>query len=81
MIKSIDEASCTNCGLCENICPVDVFRSKRGKVYIAYQNDCNSCLQCQYVCPVDALTITAGVPKKYDMTRSWLRIKEMMGAA
>ena len=79
MIKSIDEITCTNCGLCEDICPMDVFRTKRGKVYIAYQNDCCNCMQCMYVCPVEAITLTTGIAKKYDMVRSWLLIKETMG--
>lgn len=80
MIKSIDEVLCINCGLCENICPEDIFRSKRGKVYIAYQKDCCNCKQCLYICPVDAITFAPGIPKKYDMSRRWVRIKEMLGA-
>ena len=80
MIKSIDKVTCTNCGLCEDVCPMDVFRTKRGKVYIAYQNDCCHCLQCMFVCPADAVTFTTGMPKKFDMSCRWPRIKEMMGA-
>ena len=80
MIKSIDEITCINCGLCENICPVDVFRSDNGKVYIAYKEDCCNCLQCMYVCPVDAIAFAAGEPKKYNMDNEWHCIKEMMGA-
>lgn len=79
VIKSIDEVTCINCGLCENICPIDVFRSKRGKVFIAYQNDCCNCMQCLYICPVDAIAFTTGVPKKYDKSNRWQRIKEMLG--
>ena len=79
MIKGIDKITCTNCGLCEDICTMDVFRKKRGKVYIAYPHDCCNCLQCMYICPVDAITVTTGVPKKYNINQEWSRIKEMIG--
>ncbi|MBW1769056.1 MAG: 4Fe-4S binding protein [Deltaproteobacteria bacterium] len=41
MIRTIDESSCTNCGLCVDICQMDVIRiDADGKVYIAYAEDC-----------------------------------------
>jgi len=79
MIKSIDEITCINCGLCESVCVMDIFRSKEGKVYIAYHGDCCNCLRCLFVCPVDAITITPGIPKKYDGRPKWKRVKEMLG--
>lgn len=82
MIKSIDEIMCTNCGLCEKVCPVDIFRTDdNGRVYIAYRGDCCNCLQCMYVCPVDAVVFAPGEPKKYNMDNEWNVIKEMMGGS
>jgi NAD-dependent dihydropyrimidine dehydrogenase PreA subunit len=79
MIKSIDKLACTNCGLCEKICPMDVFLTEEGNVNIVYQSDCCNCAQCMYICPVDAIAVTAGEPKKYRMNNEWFVIKEMMG--
>lgn len=79
MIKSINELVCINCGLCENICPTDVFRSERGKVYIAYQNDCCNCMQCLFICPVDAVILAMGVPKKFDASQRWKQVKKELG--
>ena len=75
MIKAIDELSCTNCGFCDDVCPMDVFRRRDGKVYIAYQDDCNHCQQCALVCPVDAIVMTPGMPKKFSRTHRWDLIK------
>ena len=80
MIKGIAEETCVSCGLCENVCPMDVFRRKDGQVYIAYQQDCSACMQCLYVCPVDAIDMRPGIPKKYDGRYRWKRIKELLGA-
>lgn len=79
MIKSIDKILCTNCGLCEKVCQMDVFRSKDGTMTMAYQQDCCNCLQCMLVCPVDALSFVIGEPKKYNMSNEWSSIKQMMG--
>ena len=75
MIKSIDELVCRNCGLCEDICPMDVFRRKSGKVYIAYPGDCYNCMGCLYICPVEAIIFTPGLPQKFNSRLRWERIK------
>jgi len=76
MIKAIDSL-CTNCGLCVEVCQMDVLRKdKDGKVYIAYPGDCHNCYECVYLCPYDAITIAPGVPKKFDSVYRWERIKE-----
>ena len=80
MIKSINPISCTGCGLCEKICPADLFRMEDGRMKPVYIADCCNCLQCKYVCPVDAITFTPAEPKKLNMNDEWKRIKELMGA-
>lgn len=80
MIKSIDTVACTNCGLCEKVCPVDLFRSVGGTMTLAYQADCCNCMQCRAVCPVDAISFAPVEAKKYDMDSEWPTIKDLMGA-
>ena len=75
----IDKVLCTNCGLGEKVCQMDVFRSRDGVMTLAYQQDCCNCLECKYVCPVDAISFVLGEPKKYNMTQEWKRMKKIMG--
>lgn len=79
MIKSIDDLTCISCGLCENVCPMDIFRRHDNKIYIAYPEDCCNCMQCLFVCPVDAVVFVPGVPKKFDARVRWQQIKEALG--
>lgn len=78
MIKSIDVILCINCGLCEKVCQMDVFRSIDDKMMLAYQQDCCNCLECKYVCPVDAIAFVVGQPLKYNMSKEWKEMKKMM---
>ena len=81
MIREVNTYLCTGCGLCEKICPADIFRmdEERGKMTIVYQADCCNCLQCKYICPVDALSFTPAEPVKIDMNNEWSEIKKIMG--
>lgn len=79
MIKGIDSILCINCGLCEKVCQMDVFRAADNTMTLAYQQDCCNCLECKYVCPVDAISFVLGEPRKYNMTGEWLQMKTLMG--
>ena len=79
MIKNINSFSCTGCGLCEKVCPMDVFRFRDGQMTIAYLGDCVSCLQCVFICPVDAISAVPGKPAKFNMDNEMAEIKKMMG--
>ncbi len=82
MIKEINTILCTGCGLCEKICPADLFRMDEatGKMTIVYQADCCNCLQCKYICPVDAVSFTPAEPVKINMNGEWEAMKKIMGA-
>ena len=76
MIRTIDESSCTNCGLCVDICQMDVIRTDPdGKVYIAYAEDCFNCRDCEFLCPHLAITVENAMPAKFNLGMLWGRIK------
>ncbi|MEG1830649.1 MAG: DUF169 domain-containing protein [Raoultibacter sp.] len=54
----IDAALCTNCGLCEAFCPVNVF-VMQGAPVVARPQDCWGCETCAGQCPEHALRIEA----------------------
>jgi len=62
-IKQISE-ECNGCGICTEVCVVDVIRMDNGgKAYIAYPEDCIVCFSCERDCPVEAITVTPERPK------------------
>ena len=56
-IKEIDPYRCIGCGVCVQSCMNDVVRIKRGKAYIAYQEDCSACFFCVEDCPREAISL------------------------
>ena len=77
MIKKINELQCINCGLCEDICPMDVFWREKGKISIAYVKDCCDCQRC-LACPTDAIVLAPGVRKEFDTGLRWQQVKEAL---
>jgi adenylylsulfate reductase subunit B len=73
MIEKIDERKCNGCGICAEICPMDVLRlktdidivshsEKKGafrqyKAYLAYPLDCMTCYLCELKCPTGAIDV------------------------
>jgi len=59
MISKIDQMKCTGCGICVEICVMDVLRmdTARNKPFIAYPEDCQLCYQCELECPEGAITV------------------------
>ena len=55
----IDDKKCTKCGLCVDICPVDVFYgSEEGKIpTVMLGDDCFFCGSCILECPIDAIIL------------------------
>jgi adenylylsulfate reductase subunit B len=55
----IDEEKCTQCGICADVCPVDVFFGSEDKKVptVTYGDDCFFCSACILECPVDAITL------------------------
>lgn len=58
----IDKTKCTNCGLCAQICPLDVIRVKKKEdnkkeVVVKYPYECWHCRACVKDCPQQAISM------------------------
>lgn len=53
-LANIDQAKCTQCGICENICRFDAIKNKGNGFFIEELN-CEGCGYCEKVCPTKAI--------------------------
>ena len=57
-IIEIDMDRCNRCGICVDMCPMDVLRmGSQGSPFMRYPDDCWYCDVCVFVCPRQALEI------------------------
>ncbi len=56
-IQKIDREKCALCGLCFQICPLDVFGKIGRFVFIAHPEDCMTCFLCELECPEGAILV------------------------
>lgn len=73
---TIDEALCTGCGLCVEVCPKKTITMK-GKKAVVTGLECLNCGHCMAVCPSDAIKVAALDPelsafKTLEARESWL---------
>ena len=57
----IDQAKCTGCGMCLNVCPHEVFKIEKRKAEIIDKDACMECGACEKNCPTKAIAVKAGV--------------------
>ena len=57
----LDEAKCTGCGMCLEVCPHEVFKMNTRHVDIRNRDACMECGACSRNCPFDAITVQTGV--------------------
>lgn len=58
----IDQALCVKCGLCAQICPLDVIKvekhEQKGKqIVVKYPDECWHCRACAIDCPKQAIKL------------------------
>ena len=56
-----DRELCTDCGMCVEVCPHEVFAQDHGEVRPANPSACMECGACQTNCAFDALSVERGV--------------------
>ncbi len=56
----LDEELCIGCGICEQVCPHEVFEVDNGKAKVIARDSCMECSACARNCPVDALSVEQG---------------------
>jgi NAD-dependent dihydropyrimidine dehydrogenase PreA subunit len=57
----LDEAKCTGCGICLEVCPQEVLEQNGRGVRIKERDACMECGACSRNCPAGAVTVEAGV--------------------
>jgi NAD-dependent dihydropyrimidine dehydrogenase PreA subunit len=57
----LNEAVCTGCGMCLQVCPHRVFALEDRKARLVDRDACMECGACQRNCPTEALSVRAGV--------------------
>ena len=56
---AVDEKRCNKCGLCIDMCPMNVLdKGSRGYPFARHRDDCWYCDVCAFVCPRKAITLT-----------------------
>lgn len=53
----IDKNSCVTCGICVEICPLDVLKQENNHILVKYPEECWHCRACIMDCPNNALTM------------------------
>jgi ferredoxin len=57
----LDEAKCTGCGMCLEVCPHEVFKMNTRHVEIQNRDACMECGACSRNCPSEAIAVQTGV--------------------
>ena len=63
---------CSGCGMCEIVCPHNVFAICHGKAQLVCPEACMECGACQLNCPVGAISVESGVGCAAAMMRAAL---------
>jgi NAD-dependent dihydropyrimidine dehydrogenase PreA subunit len=75
----LDQALCTGCGRCFEVCPHQVFEIEKRLARVIDQDACMECGACARNCPVTAIRVDAGVGCATGIINEWLRDRNFGG--
>jgi len=75
----LDQATCTGCGRCVEVCPHQVFALEEKLAHITEFDACMECGACAKNCPVTAIRVDAGVGCASGLINEWLRERRIRG--
>ena len=81
----VDTTSCSGCGLCEKICPMNNIHMEEDKAGVkapAFEKNCESCFSCLHYCPNESIRYQRMNKKKVDFQYKHpkIRVSEMVEA-
>ena len=68
----LDREACNGCGMCETVCPHQVFTLRDDKAAIEDADRCMECGACRTNCPAGAIRVDAGVGCAAGLISEWL---------
>jgi ferredoxin len=72
----LKQDECIGCGLCETVCPHQVFQLEDKKASIRDLDGCIECGACASNCPVKAISVTPGVGCASYIILKWIKGKD-----
>ena len=57
LVAIIDPDKCTGCGICANMCPLQIIKIKDDKAVIEELSKCDGLGGCARMCPSQAITM------------------------
>lgn len=81
MIEVLDTDTCTDCNLCVQVCPTNVFEAVAdGPPLIKRQSSCQTCFMCELYCPVDALYVDPDAEAVHNLTAAVVHEGNLFGS-
>ncbi len=72
----LNKEDCVGCGMCEQVCPHQVFNVQEKKAAIVDLDGCMECGACAINCPVSAIHVMPGVGCASYIIQTWIKGKD-----
>ncbi len=81
MIEVLDSSTSTDCNLCVQVCPTNVFEAApEGPPLILRQDACQTCFMCELYCLVDALYVDPDAEAVHGLTVESVHASNLFGS-